>query len=201
VTDPLEAARAALRQRQGPGARHDAAVAPARELDWARRGTAYFARLLTALPDDRFDAPSAVEGLSRRDVVAQVGYHARALSDLVSWARQGRLDAWPGSGVVERAAVRRWASQPVRALRTLFAHTAIHLDVEWRDLDEAQWGVTVRDSAGHVLAIRDTPLVRARMVWRCAVDLRTGGRLADLPPDLVAGSAHGLSERQDAPTA
>ena len=55
MTDSLEAARAALQARQGEGARYDAATAPARDLDWARRGTAYFARMLNGLSDAALD--------------------------------------------------------------------------------------------------------------------------------------------------
>jgi maleylpyruvate isomerase len=80
----LDKARAALRKRQGSGARYDASSAPARELDWARRGTAYFARLLNPLSDGDLDAPSAVQGFSRRHIVAHIGYHARVLSEIVA---------------------------------------------------------------------------------------------------------------------
>ena len=66
MNQTLEEARAALRELQGRGARYDAAAAPARELDWARRGTAYFARLLNNLSDEDLDAPSALPGVSRR---------------------------------------------------------------------------------------------------------------------------------------
>ena len=104
MSDPLEAARAALRERQGSGARHDAANAPHRELDWARRGTAYFARMLNGLSDADLDGPSAVPGSLRRVVVAHAGYHARALSEVVSRARQGVCDRVAGSLLVDDGA-------------------------------------------------------------------------------------------------
>ena len=185
MSDRLEEAREALRRRQGGGARYDAANAPARDLDWVRRGTAYFARLLNGMCDDELDAPSALEGYSRRDVVAHVGYHARTLSAIVSWARQDRTDAMAGSVLVDPGEVRRRATQPARALRNLFAHAEIHLNVEWRDLEDAQWDAVVEDVAGHSIAIRDTPWLRVRAIWLHAIDLGVGGRFADLPPEFV----------------
>lgn len=192
MSDGLEQARAALRQRQGGGARYDAAGAPARELDWARRGTAYFARLLNRMSDADLDAPSALEGRSRRDIVAHVGYHARALGEIVSWGRQD-LGVMPGSALVDPEDVRRRATQPPRALRNLFAHSEVHLNVEWRDLDDAHWGAAVEDTAGSRIALRDTPWLRARAVWLHAVDLDAGGRLADAPPDFIEALTGELS--------
>jgi maleylpyruvate isomerase len=185
VNDTLDEARAALRQRQGAGARYDAARAPAVELDWARRGTAYFARVLNGLSDADLDAPSRLDGVSRRHVVAHVGYHARKLSDIVSWARQGKSKPMPDTLLLDVDDVAARATQPARALRNLFDHAAVHLNVEWRDLGDADWDVTVTDSKGRSLTVRDTPWLRARTVWLCAVDLDAGGRLADAPPALI----------------
>lgn len=195
VTDGLDAARAALRQRQGAGARYDAANAPACELSWARRGTAYFARLLNALSDADLDAPSAVEGVPRREIVAHVGYHARAVSEIIAWARQHPGLPLPTGTFPAAGDIRRKATQPARALRNLFAHAEIHLNVEWRDLDETQWDAVVEDAGGQRFAIRETPWMRARVIWLHALDLDAGGRLADVPPDLAEHMAQLLSAR------
>ncbi|MCR9121659.1 MAG: maleylpyruvate isomerase N-terminal domain-containing protein [Phyllobacteriaceae bacterium] len=185
MSDTLDKARAALRQRQGAGARYDAERAPAVELDWARRGTAYFARLLNGLSDADLDAPSRLDGVSRRHVVAHVGYHARKMSDIVSWARQGKGDPMPDALLLDGDDVAARATQPARALRNLFAHAGVHLNVEWRDLGDAEWDVTVTDVEGRSLAVRETPWLRARTIWLSALDLDAGGRLADAPPEFV----------------
>jgi maleylpyruvate isomerase len=80
-------ARAALRLRQGVGARYDAASAPAEDLLLARRGTAYFARRLAALDDGALDGSAARGGVSRRWVIAQLGYHARDMAQRVASGR------------------------------------------------------------------------------------------------------------------
>ena len=92
LTAGEQAAREALRARQGAGARYDAASAPAEDLLLARRGTAYFARKLGELSDAELDAPSLREDVRRRALIAQVGYHARALALAVAAARAGRAD-------------------------------------------------------------------------------------------------------------
>lgn len=195
TTGGLDEARAALRQRQGAGARYDAASAPVRELSWARRGTAYFARLLNALSDAGLDAPSAIEGVPRREIAAHVGYHARALSEIVAWARQHPGISMPVAASLEPTAIRRKATQPARALRNLFAHAEIHLNVEWRDLEDSHWEIVVEDDSGQRFAIRETPLMRARTIWLCALELDAGGRHADVPPDLAEQIAQLLPAR------
>src|SRR5690625_2550856 len=87
--DTLEEAREALRVRQGAGARYDSPNAPARDLAWARGGTAYFARKLNELTDAELFRPSLLPGWTRAALIAHVGYNARALTRLCEWARTG----------------------------------------------------------------------------------------------------------------
>ncbi|NGO52803.1 maleylpyruvate isomerase family mycothiol-dependent enzyme [Allomesorhizobium camelthorni] len=185
MAESIEEARASLRARQGNGARYDAAAAPAHQLDWARRGTAYFARLLNELSDRDLDAPSALPRLSRRHVIAHVGYHARFLSEIVAWARTGQEAPFPKAAQVSMSDVALGASLPSRALRYLFDHSEVHLNVEWRDLSDAVWGASVQDVAGRRIALRETPVIRARALWLHAVDLGAGSRFADMPPDFI----------------
>lgn len=171
-----EAERAALVARQGLGARYDATEAPADSLLLARRGTAYFARLLNRLPDDALvDNPRAL-------LVSRVGYHARGLTRLMTWARTGEETPQHPSEAARDAEVIAGSSLPARALRGLFDHAAIHLDVEWRDLPGLAWDAKLRLLDGTQITARDTPMIRARMIWRAASDLDAGARRIDLPP-------------------
>jgi maleylpyruvate isomerase len=175
-----EAAREALRARQGAGARYDAAAAPATELGWARRGTAFFARKLRELPDAALPGPSLLPGWTRAHVVAHVGYNARALARLVEWARTGVEMPMYESAEARLAEIELGSTLPPRALRNLFDHAEVHLNVEWRDLTDDQWGAIVGGTA-----IRDTPWLRAREIWIHAVDLDNGGSFLDFPADLL----------------
>lgn len=174
--DPDALARRRLRERQGAGARYDAASAPADHLLLARRGTAFFARILNGLTDAELDAPSDVPGWSRAHVVAHVGYHARALARLVEAARQGAAEECLAEPEAQVEDVDFGATLPRHALRYLFRHSATHLDVEWRDLDDAGWARTVRSLSGADVAIATTPLARAHEIWARAAELEGKGR-------------------------
>jgi maleylpyruvate isomerase len=185
MTDHEEDAKARLRQRQGAGARYDSPAAPARDLLWARRGTAYFARHLNALSDSELDAPSRIPGWSRRHVVAHVGYHARGLARLVEAARNGAWEEKLAEPETQIEDVEFGATLPAHALRYLFQHAEVHLNVEWRDLDEAGWHARVRALDGEIVPIRNTPWLRAREIWLRALDLDTGRTSTDFPQDFV----------------
>lgn len=181
----LEAARQALRARQGAGARYDSPNAPHTELAWARTGTAYFARKLNELDDDALRGPSLLPGWSRAHLVAHVGYNARALTRLCEWARTGVETPMYASTEQRNAEIERGASLPARALRFLFAHSEVHLNVEWRDLTDEAWGAQVRTAQGRVVPARETAWMRAREVWVHAVDLDNGGSYRDFPRGLL----------------
>lgn len=185
MTQSIDTARMALRQRQGSGARYDADNAPARELDWARRGTAYFARLLNDLPATALDEASAVAGFTRRRLIAYIGYHARLTSEMIAWARTGEDGAFPRAARVNEADLEFGVTQPSRALRYLFDHSQAHLNVEWRDLDATGWNGSIADAGGRMISLRSTPVMRAAALWLHAVDLDSGGRFADMPDDLL----------------
>ncbi len=169
-----KADRAALVARQGAGARYDAVDAPLDTLLLARRGTAYFSRLLNTLQDE-----ALVDNRAR--IVAQTGYHARGIARLMQWARTGSETPEHASQQALDDEVLIGTSLPARALRGLFDHSAIHLDVEWRDLPGAAWDAPLTQLDGTAIAARDTPLIRARTIWHAALELDAGGRITDLP--------------------
>lgn len=175
----------ALRERLGPGARFDAETAPHRELLWARRGTAYFARHLQQVPDVALDADSLMPGWSRRALVAHVGYNARALCRLVEWARTGRENPMYRSAEQRDAEIARGATLSPVALRHLFDHAKVHLNVEWRDLADDEWDRVVRTAQGRLVPVSETAWMRAREVWIHAVDLGSGARFDDFPTPVL----------------
>jgi maleylpyruvate isomerase len=179
----LDDARAQLRARQGLGARYDAPNAPARELDWARRGTAYFSRKLNELTDDALWRPSRVTGWTRRHVAACVGYHARALTRVTEAARTRTRVALFDTPTQRDEEIADGATLPAGALRHLVAHAQVHLNVEWRDLSDEDWDR--RLSGDGPPCARDTPWLRAKEIWLRAVDLGNGGAFSDFPQDFL----------------
>lgn len=180
----LDQARQALRDRQGQGARYDAPEAPARELAWARTGTAFFARQLNDLRDADLALPCRVPGWSRAHVVADVAYNARAISRQVEAATAGTTAPMYDSAAARRDAIDLAATLPPHALRHLFAHAAVHLNVVWRDLPGAGWAAGMEDEAGRPRPLSRTAFERARVLWLGALDLDAGGRWRDLPDGL-----------------
>lgn len=183
---PLGADRAALRARQGVGARYDAAEAPVDNLLLVRHGTAYFLRLLNRLPDDALVDKARKSGRSRAWIIAHVSYHARGLAQQLEGARSGLEVPEHTSPAARDAEVALGESLPPRALHGLFRHAAIHLDVTWRDMPGPLWDAVLRRLDGSVISARDTPLMRARLIWQAALDLDAGGRATDVPPQLVS---------------
>lgn len=75
---------------------------------------------------------------------------------------------------------------PAHALRYLFKHSEVHLNVEWRDLSDADWNKTVRAIDGETVAMRQTPLARAAFIWRGAQQLGVAPKVI-LPSELSGG--------------
>ena len=183
---PEHAARDALRARQGPGARYDSANAPSDALILARRGTAYFSRKLNELRDDELDMPSLVEGWSRRHIIAQVSYHARALARVAEAANLGVAVPMYPSADARAAEINLGATLPARALRTLFQHTEVHLNVIWRDLPDTAWSAQVDLMPEQTKNLTETDRIRAREVWSRSVQLNNGGAERDIPLSLLS---------------
>lgn len=181
----LDSARNALRLRQGSGARYDAEDAPAEDLYVARLGTAYFARKLNELSDAALFEQAIGEGWTRAEVVANVSYHARALCRQIEAVAAG-VDppAMYDDDATKAEDIAMGATLPARALRHLFEHSAIHLDVVWRDLPSAEWDARAPNAAGEPRPMRQTARERAELIWLSALDLSNGARQQDLPVGL-----------------
>ena len=151
----------------------------------ARRGTAYFERKLAELSDDEFDGPSLLPGWSRRHVIAHVGYNARALTHLTEWAATGVETPMYATTDARNAEIEYGATLSPAALRNLSAHAAVHLNVEWRDLEPEAWKAEVRTAQGRTVPASETVWMRTREVWLHAVDLDNGGSVTDFPAELV----------------
>lgn len=181
----LEAAREALRVRQGATTRRDSPDAPGTDLALARLATAFFARKLSELNDDGLYEPSRVDGWTRAHVICDIAYQARAISRQIEAATA----ALPAARVQEPMLIAMeeialGATLPPRALRHLFDHSAIHLDVVWRDLPGPGWQTAATGEDGGLRLLSTTPLERARRLWQRALDLGNGARLRDVPPAL-----------------
>lgn len=155
------------------------------DLLMARRGQAYFSRAVRLLSDRDFDSDSLVAGWSRRHVVGHVGLNARALTRLTTWAATGIETPMYASGSQREEEIELAATLPVQALRNLSDHAAIHLNVEWRDLEPHHWLSPVRTAQGREVAASETIWMRIREVWIHAVDLDNGRSFEEFPSELL----------------
>jgi len=169
-------------------ARHDQTTDPVLldGLLQARRGTAFFARKLNELTDAELDGDSLLPGWTRRHVVAHVGYNARAVARLVEWAATGVETAMYPSVEVRNHEIDFGATLSPIALRNLFDHSAVHLNVEWRDLPADAWHHKVKTVQGRTVPAEETVWMRTREVWVHAVDLDNGATFKDIPEPVLA---------------
>jgi len=185
-----------LRARLGKGARVDAPGAPAEALRLARHGMAYFARALNTLSDDDLTGPSRLPDWQRAHVVAHVSIAARAQALALAALRgQDLEDEFDWSPDLDLT-----ATLPARALRHLFDHAHVHLNVEWRDLGSAQWNMTARLDESDAPPAHEMPARQAGRLWWGAVALRGTAAAQDIPKGVPAprGPLHALA---DAPMA
>jgi maleylpyruvate isomerase len=181
-----------LRARQGAGARYDAEKAPAQPLALARRGAAYFARLLNNLGNTELYEASAIPNWTRAHLVAAVAYNAKDITRMVEAARMDlrQIDIPTKSDRAEEIAYA--STLPAHALRNLFKHSEVHLNVEWRDLTTANWQATLTTSCGQTIPVLQTPMLRAQAIWSRSIDLNAGGQTSDIPTELKLWSSDGF---------
>jgi maleylpyruvate isomerase len=167
--------------------RHDQTTDPVllQSLLQARRGTAFFARKLNELSDAELDGGSLLPGWTRRHVVAHVGYNARAIARLVEWAATGIETPMYSSPEARNHEIEFGATLSPIALRHLFDHSAVHLNVEWRDLPADAWHNKVKTAQGRIVPVEETVWMRTREVWMHAVDLDNGATFADIPAPVL----------------
>lgn len=168
-------------------ARHDLATDQRVRADLleVRRATAFFARKLGELSDADLDAPTRLEGWNRRHLVAHVGYNARALCRLALWANSGEPHPMYASPDARDREIARGATLQPHALRHLFEHSAVSLDVEWRDSPDAAWRASVRTATGREVPFSETAWMRLRELWLHAIDLDNGARWGDVPAPIA----------------
>ncbi|CAH0153416.1 hypothetical protein SRABI83_00771 [Arthrobacter sp. Bi83] len=152
----------------------------------ARRGTAFFARKLNELSDQDLDGDSLLPGWTRRHVTAHIGYNARAIARLVEWAGTGVETPMYASTSVRDHEIDFGATLSPIALRNLFDHSAVHLNVEWRDLPEDAWHHKVKTVQGRTVPAEETVWMRTREVWVHAVDLNNGATFTDIPAPVLS---------------
>jgi maleylpyruvate isomerase len=155
-----------------------------------------FLRRLNELTDAQLLEPAHSVPWNRAHVVADIAYHARALCGQIEAVAAGSPTPPTYESPDERKdAVMLGGTLPPRALRHLFEHAAIHLDVVWRDLPGPLWATEAPDEQGNSRSLSRTAFDRAVVLWLGAIELGNGSRWSDLPQNLREAVDNGYLRR------
>ena len=155
------------------------------ELLLARRGQAYFSRVLGQLPNGDLGSESFVPGWTNARVVAHVALDARATAHAVEALRTRASEPVLVDAAERIRDIDFAATLPPEALRNLSAHAAVHLNVEWRDLPAEVWSEKIRVTGKPPILAADTVWRRCNEVWTRSVDLAGPSAIRDLPRDVL----------------
>ena len=100
------------------------------------------------------------------------------MAETVAWCRVNGGGTLPDAFELDPGDLELATTLPPQALRNLFAHSEVHLNVEWRDMIDADWEITVSTQYGEKVALRSFPLFRAVSLWKASLDLGARGRWA-----------------------
>ena len=173
--------RAAFMKRQGKGARYDAHNAPIEELLLARRGAAYFARQLNELTNSELYGESRISGWTRAKLISDISYRARSMANILAQVRSRTSN----KDIFQEPNLKLASTLPSQALRYLFIHTDIHLNVEFRDLKAEDWDLPFPRELHPKLKIRSAPYLRAETIWLGTYNLSAGCKLRHLPTQIL----------------
>lgn len=152
---------------------------------WLSIGTQLFGDALSDLNDPALGLPSALEGWTRAHIVAHLVGNARALLNLVTWARTGVETPMYASQQQRLAEINSGALLPAWQLRHSFAQSSTALAEAMTQLGDVAWHQSVRSAQGRTLSAFEIPWLRAREVMIHSTDLRAGVTFAQLPDDFL----------------
>lgn len=138
-------------------------------------GTDHFRRHAADLSDADLDAPSLLDGWSRRMLIAHLGYNAVGLRRLCNG------EPMYASAEARAEEIAQSVDLDTSDLYHLFDSEAGRLDTTWHELPPAARSVTVTTMQGKAVPTEATLWMRIREVWIHAVDLGTGASFEALP--------------------
>jgi maleylpyruvate isomerase len=145
------------------------------------QGTAHFRRHATDLSEAELNAPSLLDGWSRRQLIAHLGYNAVGLCRLLDGAAAGVAKSMYESAEAREDEIAEAVDLDVATLYRLFDTEAQRLETAWSELPAEAWSVTVRTPQGKPVPASETLWMRSREVWIHAVDLGTGATFEAIP--------------------
>ncbi|MFJ8026799.1 maleylpyruvate isomerase family mycothiol-dependent enzyme [Streptomyces sp. NPDC096311] len=161
-------------------------------LAWAVEGTDLCRKAVADLDEASYNAPSLLPGWTRKHVVAHVAANARALRNLMHWARTGEPTPMYNSPEQRLADIKSGAQLPAAWVTAWFEESAQLLAYAMSELTEEQWRAEVLTAQGRTVPASEVPWMRTREVMVHAVDLDTGIRFTDLPETFLTELRHDI---------
>jgi maleylpyruvate isomerase len=128
------------------------------------------------------DAPSRLDGWTRRQLTAHLGYNAAALRRMVEGVARGVPAPMYSSPEQRSREIADAVNLDAVALRRLFDDEHDRLHVAWCELSPSDWDATVTTPQGKPVPVAATLWMRNREVWVHAVDLGMGAWFDQVPP-------------------
>ena len=120
---------------------------------WVTEGTALCSKAVADLDEAAYNAPSLLPGWTRKHVVAHLAANARALRNLMHWARTGEPTPMYDSPGQRLADIESGARLPARWLTAWFEESAQLLSYAMAELTEEQWRAEVLTAQGRTVRV------------------------------------------------
>jgi maleylpyruvate isomerase len=176
---------------------------PRDRLDWMRDGEVFFLDRLDSLSDDALHEPSALPGWTRAHVISHFSRNARALVNLLDWARTGIATPMYPSAEARAEGIEEGSHQTAVELRAEAAEASKQLQDATAAMPDDAWDGEIRTALGRATTGAEVPWMRVRESWVHAIDLDARASVDDFPDAVVVALAdevsRTLSSRDDCP--
>lgn len=152
---------------------------------WIHVGGSLIDTVLAGLSDAELEQPSALDGWTRKHLLAHIAANAEALCNLVTWAGTGVETPMYTSTTQRNDDIAAGALRPSPELRAWFAASATRLEAGMDGLTGEQWQATVVTAQGRSVPASEIPWLRTREVLIHAIDFGTGLTFDALPEDFL----------------
>lgn len=152
---------------------------------WIHVGTSLIDNVLAGLTDAELEQPSALEGWSRKHLLAHIAANADALCNLVTWAGTGVETPMYASTTQRNDDIAAGALRPAVELGAWFTASAARLEAGMDGLTDEQWQSIVVTAQGRSVPASEIPWLRTREVLIHATDFGTGLTFDALPEDFL----------------
>jgi maleylpyruvate isomerase len=167
-------------------------------------GEVFFLSRLDSLSDDALREPSALPGWTRAHVVSHFSRNARALINLLDWARTGVVTPMYPSVEARADGIEEGSHQSAAELRAEAVAASGRLEDACAAMPDDAWDGEIRTALGRATTGAEVPWMRVRESWVHALDLDAGARVDELPEAVVVALADEvastLSSRDDCPS-